>query len=122
MGSNPIDFVIDGVSVRVQATVCFAEADHHNTRSGKMLMALLEQIELMIAREPGIWGAIAARKSKQARDLEAKLRAAVEAMPDLSNVLTWLQNECDPLDAVRELEIYKTRIDAFLASTEKIDG
>ena len=52
---------------------------------------------------------------------EAAERAALlerdrlrDALPDLSLVITWLQNGCSPAAAAQELEIYKTRIHAAL--------
>jgi hypothetical protein len=44
-----------------------------------------------------------------------------EALPDLSPVISWLENGCDPQSAATELRIYKARIDAALslAKSEK---
>jgi hypothetical protein len=54
---------------------------------------------------------------KQAMEI-GRLRAERDrlrdALPELSSVITWLRNGCSPTDAARELEIYKTRIDAAL--------
>ena len=46
--------------------------------------------------------------------LIAKARAgeaAVEALPDLTAVIAWLQNGCDPVYAITELAIHQGRID-----------
>lgn len=39
---------------------------------------------------------------------------AMEALPDLSHVILWLESGCDPAKAAAELRIYKARIDAIL--------
>ncbi|WP_312064666.1 hypothetical protein [Brevundimonas sp.] len=44
-----------------------------------------------------------------------KLRTA---MPDLSSVIAWLENGCDPKHAATELTIYKARIDQTLAALQ----
>lgn len=41
-----------------------------------------------------------------------------DALPDLSAVITWLENGCDPLKACDELRIYKARIDAAKAKAK----
>ncbi|WP_249696503.1 hypothetical protein [Stappia sp. WLB 29] len=54
-------------------------------------------------------------------DLGPLLAAAPEmhqALPDLSSVITWLENGCDPLKARDELLIYKARIDEAKAKAE----
>lgn len=38
-----------------------------------------------------------------------------EAMPDLSAVISWLENGCDPKEAAKELLIYAKRIDSAKA-------
>lgn len=45
---------------------------------------------------------------------EAKLARAVEGLPDLSAVIAWLDNGCDPKHAADELRIHKARIDHAL--------
>lgn len=45
--------------------------------------------------------------------------ALVASSPDLSNVITWLENGCDPIMAVKELRIYKERVDAALAMARR---
>lgn len=36
----------------------------------------------------------------------------LEALPDLSPVISWLENGCDPASAAKELRTYQARIDA----------
>lgn len=43
-------------------------------------------------------------------ELEAKLATALGASPDLTAVIAWLKNGCDPVHAVTELEIYQARL------------
>lgn len=45
-----------------------------------------------------------------------------EAMPDLSSVIAWLDNGCDPKHAVTELTIYKARIDQALSAAPEGAG
>lgn len=55
-------------------------------------------------------------------EADARLIAAApdmyEALPDLSAVITWLRNGCDPKGACTELEIYQARIAAAKAKAE----
>lgn len=37
------------------------------------------------------------------------------ALPDLSHVIVWLENGCDPKNAAKELRIYQARINAALS-------
>jgi hypothetical protein len=46
----------------------------------------------------------------------------VAAVPDLSSVITWLENGCEPKAAVTELRIYQSRIDAALAKAKGKQG
>lgn len=41
-----------------------------------------------------------------------------KALPDLSHVITWLQNGCDPIKAAKELQAYQRRIDRAKAKAE----
>lgn len=62
-----------------------------------------------------------ANPEKTAAELAAKMNTfpvLVDALPDLSCVITWLENGCDPLKARDELAIYKARIDAAKAKAE----
>lgn len=52
---------------------------------------------------------------------EAQLSKAKEAMPDLSSVIAWLDNGCDPKHAADELRIYKARIDAALQQAGEVE-
>lgn len=38
----------------------------------------------------------------------------LEALPDLTHVITWLRNGCEVKHAITELEIYQRRIDAAI--------
>lgn len=40
------------------------------------------------------------------------------ALPDLSHVISWLENGCDPVSAANELRIHQARIDAAKAKAE----
>lgn len=42
----------------------------------------------------------------------------LEALPDLSHVISWLENGCDPAKAAVELRHYQSRIDAAIAKAE----
>ena len=50
---------------------------------------------------------------------EAQLARAVEGLPDLSAVIAWLDNGCDPKHAADELRIHKARIDQTLAALQQ---
>lgn len=54
------------------------------------------------------------KQYRRATAAEAKLARAVEGLPDLSAVIAWLDNGCDPKHAADELRIYKARIDHAL--------
>ena len=41
-----------------------------------------------------------------------------KALPDLSHVITWLQNGCDPIKAADELRVHQRRIDHAKAKAE----
>ena len=41
-----------------------------------------------------------------------------EALPDLSHVISWLQNGCDPIKAADELRVHQRRIDHAKAKAE----
>lgn len=41
-----------------------------------------------------------------------------KALPDLSHVIRWLQNGCDPIKAANELQVYQERIDRAKAKAE----
>lgn len=69
---------------------------------------LVEQKE---GAEDAIFNAIA--RATQAERQRDELR---KAMPDISSVIAWLDNGCEPKHAVTELSIYKARIDQALAS------
>lgn len=43
----------------------------------------------------------------EAADEIERLRA--DLMPDLSAVISWLENGCDPKEAVKELRLYQSR-------------
>lgn len=58
-----------------------------------------------IAHDQATANGSAARQAERQRD---ELR---KAMPDLSSVIAWLDNGCEPKHAVTELAIYKARID-----------
>lgn len=45
-----------------------------------------------------------------------------EAIPDLSSVIAWLANGCDPQHAVTELGIYKARIDQAFSTPDALKG
>lgn len=55
-------------------------------------------------------------------EADARLIAAApemyEALPDLSHVISWLQNGCDPIKAADELQVYQERIDRAKAKAE----
>ena len=40
------------------------------------------------------------------------------ALPDLSHVISWLQNGCDPIKAADELQVYQERIDRAKTKAE----
>lgn len=42
----------------------------------------------------------------------------LEALPDLSHVISWLENGCDPASAAKELRIYQGRIERAKAKAE----
>jgi len=55
-------------------------------------------------------------------EANARLIAAApemyEALPDLSHVISWLQNGCDPIKAADELQVYQERIDRAKTKAE----
>lgn len=55
-------------------------------------------------------------------EADARLIAAApemyEALPDLSHVISWLQNGCDPIKAANELQAYQERIGRAKAKAE----
>lgn len=57
-----------------------------------------------------------ARLDDRATQAERQRDELRKAMPDLSSVIAWLNNGCEPKHAVTELTIYKTRIDQALAN------
>ncbi|MNX88859.1 hypothetical protein D3C86_1208480 [compost metagenome] len=64
--------------------------------------------------ENGAGGIIAhIDRATQAERQRDELRKAI---PDLSSVIAWLDNGCEPKHAVTELAIYKARIDQALAN------
>ena len=44
------------------------------------------------------------------------------ATPDLTAVIAWLKNGCDPAHAVTELQIYQDRIARSALTTQRRDG
>ena len=44
--------------------------------------------------------------------IEAAVQAEREAFPDLSSVIAWLENGCDPQEAAKELRLYAEAIKA----------
>ena len=44
------------------------------------------------------------------------------ATPDLTAVIAWLKNGCDPAHAVTELQIYQDRIARSALTTQRGDG
>ena len=66
-------------------------------------------IEMARATEDGRQGAVA-----RAAAAEARADRLAQGMPDLSSVIGWLANGCDPTHAVTELRVYQARIKAAL--------
>lgn len=51
-------------------------------------------------------------------ELRSQVAALKAALPDLTSVIEWLANGCDPQHAVTELHIYQDRIDQAIALKE----
>lgn len=62
---------------------------------------------------------IAAANPQAILKLIAENRAYREALPDLSAVIAWLQNGCDPVHAITELAIHKGRIERAIANIQQ---
>lgn len=75
---------------------------------------LVERLE-----DPRLDGPLNLEAAKRITALQADLAVAVEALPNLKNVIDWLKNGCDPQAAVTELVIHRNRIDQALS---KIGG
>lgn len=55
-------------------------------------------------------------------DQSEAVRVARGALPDLSSVIAWLENGCEPKHAATELAIYKGRIDKALTQIAALGG
>jgi hypothetical protein len=73
-----------------------------------------EQAACIAAAKPAVVLALLARLTH----LEEQVRKDGEALPDLSSVIAWLENGCDPKHAATELRIYQRRITARLSDRE----
>src|SRR5690606_33443235 len=112
------------------STTLFRSYDANLTKKGKKYArvlyrreaALLSEIAALrgerdrLAEELHNEIMVCAGKSCDADVAERQRDKLRKALPDLSSVIAWLDNGCEPKHAVTELGIHKARIDQALAN------